>query len=310
MKILITGAAGFIGSELCRLALAEGHQVRAIDNFFKGHCDSLTPLCANDDFEFMFGDITNIKDCEKMTDGVDAIVNLAALVGFPICAKYPAQAKLVNYTGVKNLIHTRPNNIPIVQASTGSQYGKVEGVCTELSPQNTNTVYGITKRDAEAYLLCWENTYSLRFATAFGLSHNMRVNLLINDLCTKAVNDRYLGIFEPDAKRTFIHVNDMAKSFLMTLQGHFLGTLKHKTYNVGHDSMNKSKREIAEYIKAKTDCVVQYVDNRSDPDQRDYSVSFGRWQDDTGFEPSISIEDGIDHMIKAISTMNVNRHYQ
>jgi nucleoside-diphosphate-sugar epimerase len=310
MKLLITGAAGFIGSELCRLALADGHQVRAVDNFFKGHCDSLTPLCENNDFDFMFGDITNREDVEKMVDGVDAIINLAALVGFPICAKYPTQARSVNYDGLKNLIHARDKKIPIVQASTGSQYGKVEGICTELSPQNTNTVYGITKRDAESYLLCWDNVYSLRFATAFGLSHNMRVNLLVNDLCVKAVNDRYLGIFEADAQRTFIHVKDMARSFLLTLRGHFTETLKHRVYNVGHDTMNKSKREIAEYIKEKTGCMVQYVDNKKDPDQRDYVVSYERWMTDTGFEPGMSIETGIDHMIKAISTMNLARYYQ
>jgi nucleoside-diphosphate-sugar epimerase len=310
MKLLITGAAGFIGSELCRLALAEGHEVRAVDNFFKGHCDSLTPLCSNDKFNFLFGDITNPESVDQMVDGVDAIINLAALVGFPICARYPAQAKLVNYQGLKNLIHARNKNIPIIQASTGSQYGKVDGICTELSPQNTDTVYGITKRDAEGYLLCWENTYSLRFATAFGLSHNMRINLLINDLCTKAVNDRYLGIFEADAKRTFIHVQDMAKSFLLTLEKHFAMELKHKVYNVGHNSMNKSKRDIAEYIREKTGCVVQYNDTRADPDKRDYEVDYTRWTTDSGFEPSITIDCGIDHMLKAISTMNMARYYQ
>lgn len=310
MKILITGAAGFVGSILCDQALRLGYEVRAVDNFFKGHCDSLTPFCQNDNFEFMFGDITDKAAVRKMTDGVDVIINLAALVGFPICSKYPAQAELVNVDGVYNLLNYSKGDVPLIQASTGSQYGKVDGICTEDSPQNTDTVYGLTKKKAEALLLSAENTYSLRFATAFGLSPNMRINLLINDLVVKAITDRYLSIFEPDAKRTFIHVADMARSFLMVVDGHFDQTLRHRVYNVGHESMNMSKRQVAEYIRQKTGCVVQYVENRSDPDKRDYVVSYEKWMIDTNFKPYITIETGIDHMIKAVPTMNLARYYQ
>lgn len=310
MKLLITGAAGFVGSELCRLALKLGYEVRAVDNFFKGHCDSLTPLCSNPNFEFSFGDITNSEDVKKMVDGADAIINLAALVGFPICSRYPAQAWLTNYGGVESLLHFKEKRIPFIQASTGSQYGRVDGICTEESPQNTDTVYGLTKRTAEEISVFYDNTYSLRFATAFGLSHNMRVNLLINDLCVKAVNDRYLSIFEPEAKRTFIHVRDMAYSFLLILEGHLNNTLNHKIYNIGHDSMNKSKREITEYIRDKTNCTVQYISGKSDPDKRDYEVSYSRFITDTGFKPTTTIDQGIDEMIKAVPTLSLNRYYQ
>jgi nucleoside-diphosphate-sugar epimerase len=310
MKLLVTGAAGFVGSILCKLALDQGHEVLAIDNFFKGHCDSLTPFCENKNFKFVFGDITNVDDVKKMVSGADAVINLAAIVGFPICSRYPAQARLVNIKGVNNLITYRNSNIPIIQASTGSQYGKVDGICTEDSPQNTDTVYGITKKYAEEYLLQVDNTYSLRFATAFGLSPNMRINLLINDLVTKAITEKSLSIFEADARRTFIHVRDMAASFLLALDCHFKGTLKHRVYNVGHDSMNKTKREICEYLKEKTGCVVYYNDNRADPDKRDYEVNYSRWMNDTGFTPSITINEGIDHLIKAVGTMNLNRYYQ
>lgn len=315
MKILVTGAAGFVGSILCREALKLGYEVRAVDNFFKGHCDSITHLCENDNFEFMFGDITDVKSVKNMVNGVDAIINLAALVGFPICARYPAQAELTNVRGLFQLIDSRfyiknGNNIPIIQASTGSVYGKVDGICTEESPLNTDTVYGITKRDAEAISVRYRNVYCLRFATAFGLSPNMRINLLINDLVTKAVTEKTLNIFEADARRTFIHVKDMALTLLMAVDGHFNNRLNYKIYNVGHESMNKTKREICEYIRTKTGCGVNYNDSRSDPDKRDYAVNYSKWTSDTGFKPSISIEEGIDHLIKAIPTMNLNRYYQ
>jgi len=308
-KLLITGAAGFVGSELCRLALNKEYQVRAVDNFYKGHCDSLTPLCSNSNFEFMFGDVSDEESAEKMCDGVDGVINLAAIVGFPMCAKYPKQAEIINYGGVMNLLAARDIDAPFVQASTGSQYGKIEGICTEDSPQNTNTVYGLTKMYAERLCLESENTVSLRFATGFGLSHNMRVNLLLNDLTVQAINNRVLNIFEADAKRTFIHVRDMAVSFIMAYEKLRDRTLSHRIYNVGHNTMNASKRDVAELLKQRTGCTVFYVDNQKDPDCRDYEVDYSRWINE-GFDPSVSVEQGIDEMIKSVPTLNLNRYYQ
>lgn len=84
-----------------------------------------------------------------MVDGTDGIIHLAAIVGFPACAKQPALSVAVNISGTENLLRFRNRNTPFVFASTGSVYGKVEGVCNEDSPLNAVSLYGENKRAAE-----------------------------------------------------------------------------------------------------------------------------------------------------------------
>ena len=91
-KILVSGGGGFVGNVLCRRLLAAGYEVRCVDNFHKGNCDALLEIVTFPRFEFMYGDVTNKEHVKKMVDGVDGIVHLAALVGFPACKRHPVLA--------------------------------------------------------------------------------------------------------------------------------------------------------------------------------------------------------------------------
>lgn len=308
MKIAVTGAAGYVGNIVCKDLLDKGYQVKAIDNFYKGHADALLQLVTHKDFEFVHCDVSDKDKLKKALSDVDGIIHLAAVVGFPACAAQPAIARSTNVEGTRNIVECRPTSIPIVNASTGSVYGSIEGICKEESPLNTNTIYGLTKLEAEKILLDKDNTVSLRFATGFGVGPCMRVNLLVNDLVYQAINNGFLGIFEGKANRTFIHVRDMSRAFILCLEKLLGEGLKHKIYNVGDNRMNISKLDLAGMIADKTGASLFTDEFNKDPDCRDYIVDYSKINSE-GFNCTISIEQGVEELIKATPLLRVRNPY-
>ena len=306
-KILVTGGGGYVGNVLCRLLLYEGYEVRCMDNFHKGQCDALIALASSPNFEFMNGDVTNISDVEKAMRDIDGVVHLAAIVGVPACIKQPSLAAAVNVDGTHNLLEHRASNIPFIFASTGSVYGKVEGVCTEESPLSSVSLYGDTKKAAEVAVRSEPNTVCYRFATGFGVSPCMRVNLLVNDLTHQAVTNKCLNIFQADFRRTFIHVRDMAESFLFALRN-YDQMQDQKVYNVGANDLNWTKRQLAEFISEKTGAFVSYAEIGEDLDQRDYTVDYSKIED-AGFYCQTSMEEGILELINVVPLLQIRHQY-
>lgn len=307
MKVLVTGGAGFVGSVLCRDLLDKGYYVRCVDNFHKGHCDSAIELTPNQNFEFVYGDVADRDVVKEVWKGMDACIHLAAIVGFPQCNAQKSLSKIVNTQGTKNVLDYR-NGRTVVYPSTGSVYGAVEGLCTEDTPSNTNTLYGITKKEAEELVTnAGDGTVSLRFATGFGVSPNMRVNLLVNDLTYQAVTQGCLNIFQADFRRTFIHVKDMSRAFIFCLKN--INRLNYKVYNCGANTLNWTKRELATYISEKTGAVVSFNEVGEDLDKRDYEVSYDRLMRE-GFACEISMEEGIDELIKVSKVLRITHQYE
>lgn len=308
-RILVTGGGGYVGNVVCRRLLREGYSVKCLDNFHKGQCDAIIPLITNPNFDFVDGDVTVPHQLEDAVVGCDAIIHLAAIVGFPACAAQPALADAVNIQGTQNVINARNKyspKMPLVFASTGSVYGKVEGVCTEDSPLNAVSTYGLNKKIAEDLVSKESRTVSFRFATGFGVSPCMRVNLLVNDFVHQAMTNKILTIFQADFRRTFIHVEDMAKAFIWGFER--MGDWSHKVYNCGANKLNWTKRELAEYVKKETGCFVHYEEIGSDADQRDYEVSYDRL-DAEGFECDVDMESGIQDLIKVAPLLQIRHQY-
>jgi len=308
-KVLVTGGGGYVGNVLCRQLLDKGYRVKCLDNFNKGQCDAIIPLAINPNFEFEYGDVTVPDQINEAVKGCDVIIHLAAIVGFPDCAAQPALAEVVNVQGTKNVIDARNSywpEMPLVYASTGSVYGKVEGVCTEDSPLNAVSQYGVNKRVAEGMVSNEENTVSFRFATGFGVSPSMRVNLLVNDFVYQATTNKILTIFQADFRRTFIHVRDMARAFTVGFE--HMGHWKHKVYNCGANHLNWTKRELAEYVKEQTGCFVHYEEIGEDADQRDYKVSYDRLESE-GFSCDVDMKTGIKELVKVAPILQIRHQY-
>ena len=305
MKILITGGAGYVGTSLTRLLLSGGHQVRVMDNLMFGG-DPLLPFFRNEHFEFVKGDVRNETDVAHAMNNQDAVVHLAAIVGYPACRKEPSLAEEVNITGTHNIARAASKNQIVLFASTGSNYGAVEDICSEETPLNPLSLYAQTKVRGEKIISDNANGIVFRFATGFGISPRFRLDLLINDFVYKAVSQGYLVIYEKNFKRSFIHVHDMARAFLFGIE--HADTMAGEVYNVGSESMNYTKEEICNSIKSKIDCYIHYADVGEDADKRNYQVSYKKINA-LGFETTISVDNGIDELAKASRIVFVKTPY-
>jgi nucleoside-diphosphate-sugar epimerase len=222
---------------------------------------------------------------------------LAAIVGFPACAADPKLAKEINFDQIVNIVRFAKDK-KILYPNTNSGYGVGVGQteCTEKSPLTPISVYGQTKCDAENFLRENTSAIAFRLATVFGVSPRMRTDLLVNDFTYKAITDKYIVVFEKNFKRNFIHVEDVASSFLFMLENY--DTYKGEVFNVGLSSANLSKQELLEKIQSHVrDFAIAYNDYYEDPDKRDYIVSNSKLEG-TGWVPEWDLDRGIKQLIQ------------
>jgi len=175
-KILITGGAGFIGSNLCEYFLKNGDQVTCLDNFSTGHRKNIEPFIKNPDFRLIEGDIRDLQTCREASEGMDYILHEAALGSVPRSINDPITSNEVNVSGFLNmLVAARDAGVKrFIYAASSSTYGdsaalpKVEDVIGKpLSP------YAITKYVNELYADVFSRTYGiecigLRYFNVFG----------------------------------------------------------------------------------------------------------------------------------------------
>ncbi len=305
MKILVTGGAGYIGSVLVPQLLQEDYHVKVYDSLlFKQ--TSLLPFFADKRFEFVKGDIRDFSLLQESVKDVDLIIHLAAILGAPVCNASPVLAEQVNVQGTINLNLARSSSQPIIYASTGSNYGVVEGICTEESPLRPLSVYGQTKTKAEQILQESGEIVGYRFATAFGISPRLRLDLLPNDFTFQALRTGNLIVYEKHVRRTFIHVRDIARAFIHGIKEY--DNMKDNIYNVGDESLNATKEEVAKLIHQKVKFYLHFADIGSDPDKRDYEVSYKKIRS-TGYHTTISLEEGIGEMVRAFQLINLDNPY-
>jgi nucleoside-diphosphate-sugar epimerase len=296
MRILVTGGAGYVGSTLVPMLLEKGHRVRVLDNLRFGG-QGLLPCCQDSRFELQQGDVCDPAAVKKAVDGVDAIIHLAAIVGYPACKKEPQLAQAINVEGTRNLLAARSKDTRFLFASTGSIYGSIpDYVCNEDTPRAPITLYGETKATAEQMTLDAGNGIAYRFATAFGASNRMRLDLMPNDFTYQAVKNRNLIVYEGGFKRTFVHVRDMARSFIFALER--WDDVKDDVYNVGHETMNFTKEDVARKILEHTDFYLHFAEVGSDADQRNYEVSYEKIRA-KGFETTVDLDRGIAELVRA-----------
>jgi nucleoside-diphosphate-sugar epimerase len=306
MNILVTGGAGYVGTTLVPVLLQAGHKVRVYDSLMFGG-KGLLPCFRNRDFELVVGDTRNEPDLAKALEGIDIVIHLAAIVGYPACKKHERLANEVNYEATVLLEKTRGKDVPVIFASTGSNYGALIGdLCTEETPLNPLTVYGQTKTAAEEHLMKMGNVVCYRFATAFGVSGRMRLDLLINDFVYQAVKNRNLIIYEKSFKRTFIHVADMAAAFLFAVDN--MDRMRDNVFNVGSEDMNWSKEEVARKIRDKVEFYLHFAEVGTDEDKRNYEVSYEKISS-FGYRTAIAIDDGIDELIRAVKVLEIKNEF-
>ena len=296
--VLVTGAAGYIGSILCEHLLAAGYRVTALDALVHG-TSSLLHLCGREHFEFVHGDVRDEPLVASLVKGADVVIPLAAVVGAPACDREPELAAALNRDAVRAINRMRSREQLIVFPNTNSGYGARSGdaFCTEDTPLQPISVYGRTKCEAELAVLDSPNAITLRLATVFGVSPRMRLDLLVNHFVYAAVTDGYLVLFEKDFRRNFVHVRDVADCFVYAIE--HAGAMAGRPYNVGLDAANMSKEQLALTVKKHVPRLyLHFAAVGSDPDKRDYIVSNQRLRE-AGWEARRSIDAGIEELLRA-----------
>lgn len=305
MKVLVTGGAGYIGSVLVPKLLEKGYEVTVLDNLMHRQV-SLLNCISNCKFHFIKGDASDEALMKKLIADHEAIIPLAALVGAPACALNPSLARIVNFEAVLLIAKYATSLHKIIFPNTNSGYGirEKQHFCTEKSPLNPISLYGKLKVDAERHLLNTQNAVCLRLATVFGVSPRMRLDLLVNDFTYRACHDQSIVLFEEHFKRNYIHIEDVAQTFLFAL--HNYEKMKGEAYNVGLSNANLSKRELCEKIREYIpQLYVHAAPIGKDPDQRDYIVSNEKLER-LGWRAEKSLDDGIKELILAYKIIRTN----
>ena len=306
MKVLITGGAGYLGSNLTRHLLEAGYSVTVLDNLMYDQV-TLLHLFSNPKFQFELGDVRDKKLLQDLVGLNDVIIPLAAIVGMPACKANPELTIAVNYQQVADIIEVLRDDQKLILPNTNSQYGSSDSIITEESPFNPLSLYAKTKCDAENTMLAKGNGVSLRLATVFGVSPRMRLDLLVNDFVYKSVVDGYLVLFEAHFKRNYIHVQDIARTFQFIIENY--DKCKGHAFNVGLSTANLSKLELAETIKKYIpSLVIKQDDFKEDFDKRNYIVSNEKLEA-LGWKPIYDLDYGIKQLISAYKIV-INKNNQ
>lgn len=300
-KVLVFGGAGYIGRVLIPTLQEKGHDVTCVDNLFYGQ--ELPTEC-----EAYVGDLTQLgfplvdiglKRLHSLIGRSDVIVNLAALVGKPVCDDFPDKAREINYNFVEALLPVLRDDQFLVQPDSNSAIGTTpEGVwADENYPTKPLSLYAETKEDAGKLAIQRGNAFVPRFATVFGTSPRMRMDLLINNLVYDAYFDKRLSVFEPNARRNYLHIKDAVGSIIFAIENRLSGL-----YNVGNDEINSTKLQLVEKIAEHLHVSIDIDEETEDDDKRDYLVSSQKIMD-AGWTPQFSLDDGIKELMMYFSTL-------
>jgi nucleoside-diphosphate-sugar epimerase len=305
--ILIIGGAGYIGSVLTRMLLSKGYSVRCLDKLIYGNGKPISDLMEIKEFSFVYGDFGEDEILEKALSNITDVVLLAALVGDPICKKYPDLAKKTNEEYPKNLVQKLigRNISRLIFTSTCSNYGlrTSDTPADEESDLNPQSLYAVTKIATEKFIL--ENLdkldYSptiLRLSTAFGISARMRFDLTISEFTKELAFGKDLIVFDENTWRPYCNVSDISDAIIKVLE-----SPKEKVFgqvfNVGSNNNNYTKRMILDLIGKHIDTGrIEYKKGGFDP--RNYRVSFNKIKEILDFDAQVSAEDSIIKLANAI----------
>jgi nucleoside-diphosphate-sugar epimerase len=300
---IITGGAGYIGSLLTAALLERGDQVTVVDDLLFGG-ESLLAYWHHPRFRFIKGDACDPNVLRRALDRpADALVHLAAIVGFPACQAVGEQVAWRYNVESTKAAFSAANAAAVprfIFSSTYSNYGLAsDGLpVNEESPLHPQSLYAETKIASEQWLL-EQSTGSVtaplifRFATLFGISPRTRFDLIVNQFVLEAVTKRELIIYQRGYSRSFVHVYDIVAGIMLGLAAPE-EKARGQVYNLGSDDGNFTKDEIVELVQRHVEGLkVTHKDLSFGGDMRDITVSFAKVRRELGFVPSMSVEDGI-----------------
>jgi UDP-N-acetylglucosamine 4-epimerase len=315
-NILITGGAGFIGSNLAEELLGRGHVVKILDNFATGKIENLLPLLEKypEALTLQVGDIRNLDDCKKATEGIDYVFHEAALGSVPRSIKDPITSNDVNVTGFLNmLVASRDAAVKrFIYAASSSTYGdskslpKVEDVIGKpLSP------YAITKYVNELYADVFSKTYGietigLRYFNVFGRRQDPNgAYAAVIPLFVKKLMAHESPVINGDGEysRDFTYIDNVIQMNLLAMETtnpEAVNTVYNTAYGE-RTTLNQLvqylKEYLSEYDSAIADVEVKHGPNRAG-DIPHSLANIDKAKSLLGYDPQFSMEQGLKEAVK------------
>src|SRR5499426_2351705 len=273
-RVMVTGGAGYVGSNLVPKLLAAGYQVAVLDLYIYG--DVFANLTSNPNLTEVKGDLRNPSDVQRALAGCDAVIHLACISNDPSFDLNPDLGRSINYDCFRPLVKASKDAgvKRFIYASSSSVYGiKNDSNVTEELPLDPLTDYSKYKAMCEEVLDQEREpgfvAVTLRPATVCGYAPRLRLDLTVNILTNHAVNNHRITVFGGDQLRPNIHVEDMTDLYLMLLDAPDK-VVDRKIWNAGYD--NLKVRDIAGMVQTTVGEGVDIVVTPTD-DHRSYHVS-------------------------------------
>jgi len=301
MKTIVTGGAGFIGSHLCELLLAKGHEVVALDNLVSGRMNNLRDFKQHPHFDLIQADIRDRASIRPIFSGIDWVFHLAGLADIVPSIEQPEAYFNTNVNGTFNVLEcAREHKIKrLVYAASSSSYGIPDTYPTpESSPMKPQYPYALTKHMGEEILLHWSSIYklpavSLRLFNVFGPRSRTSgaYGAVFGVFLAQKLNQQPLTIVGDGAQsRDFTFVTDVAEAFLRAAESNISG----EAMNVGsgnHYSVNR----LAELLGGD----IENIPKR--PGEPDCTFAdTGKIRTLLGWKPRVSFEEGVSRMLECI----------
>jgi dTDP-glucose 4,6-dehydratase/UDP-glucuronate decarboxylase len=315
MTILVTGGAGFIGSQLCAELIKRQHKVICVDNLITGNERNISNLLSNPLFTFIKRDITYQKLYSEIgklrnseIDKINQIYHLASPASPVQYQKYPLETLLVNSTGTLNLLRlTQQTGAKFLYASTSEVYGdpkehpQKESYWGNVNSFGSRSCYDEAKRYGEAIVYTFIHTYGVnariaRIFNTYGPNMEKNDGRVISNFVSQAVSGKDITIYGKGKQtRSFCYVSDMVDGLIALMES---DNTKGEIVNLGNPD-ERSIQEIAELIKIKTSSNSNIVFKelpKDDPERRKPDITKAKAL--LNWEPKVGFEEGLNKTIE------------
>ena len=307
-RVMVTGAGGYIGTQLVKDLLIKGHTVIGVDRLFFG-IEPLNEFIGNKSFEILKKDIRDLKD--KDFKDIDIVCDLACLSNDPAGEIDPQLTYDINRDGRVHVARMakKAGVKKYIISSTCSVYGTGnEPNLNEKSATNPISVYAKSTLEAEQInLSISDNNFSvtsLRNATVFGLSTRMRFDLVVNLMTLSAFQKGRIIVMGGGLQwRPLVHVSDVARAFLAVIDSP-VSKVNNEIFNVGLS--NFQIRNLAYIVRETLPIKIEIDIAPDDADKRDYNVGFEKIKDVLKFQPVTGIEFGVNEIYSSLISGKVD----